>query len=55
MWAFCWNIVGIMQSVTFVGVAACTVVALLRDPLKNAEFDEQAPMRSLSWPADQAA
>ena len=55
MWAFCWNIAGITQAVMFVGVAACTMVALLRDPLKNAEFEEQASMRSLSWPADHAA
>jgi hypothetical protein len=55
MWAFCWNIAGIMQSVTFVGVAACTVVALLRDPLKSAEFEAQASMRSLSWPGDNAS
>jgi hypothetical protein len=55
MWALCWYIAGIMQSVTFVGVAACTVVSLLRDPLKNPEFEEQASMRSLSWPSDRAA
>ena len=24
MWALCWNIAGIMQAVTFVGVAVCT-------------------------------
>jgi hypothetical protein len=55
MLAFCWNIAGLMQSVAFVGVAACTLVALLGDPLTNAEFEEQASMRSLSWPADHAS
>jgi hypothetical protein len=55
MWTFCWNVAGIMQAVTFIGVAGWTMVALLRDPLESAEFEAQASMRSLSWPADSAS
>ncbi len=55
MWAFCSNVAGIIQAVTFLAVTGWTVVALLRDPLQNAEFEAQASMRSLSWPADSAS
>jgi hypothetical protein len=55
MWTFCSNVAGIMQAVTFLGVTGWTVVALLRDPLKTAEFEAQASMRSLSWPGDSAS
>jgi hypothetical protein len=55
MWSFCWNIAGIMQAVTFVGFTAWTMVALLREPHRDSEFEGRASMRSLSWPSDHAS
>ena len=46
---------GIVQAMTFVGVTAWTMVALLREPHRDSEFEGRASMRSLSWPADHAS
>jgi hypothetical protein len=55
MWSLCWNIAGITQAVTFVGIAGWTMVALLREPHADLGFEGRASMRSLSWPTGNAS